>query len=76
MDKSTLYEIYIENRGAIHGASIGLLFSIIVLLIGILKTLFIAICVGLGYYIGKRMSEDKKYITNVLDRILPPGTYR
>jgi len=38
--------------------------------------LFIAIFVIIGYYIGKQISNDKDYIKNLLDRILPPGTYR
>ncbi len=70
------FEIYQNNKGALNGALIGLIFAIFLLKMGILQTLFIALCVGVGYYIGDRLSKDKNYITALLDRILPPGTYR
>lgn len=76
MDKQKLYEFYTGHRGEVLGAGIGLAIAIIVLLLGILKALFIVFCVVFGYYIGKRLSQDKDYIKNLLDRILPPGTYR
>jgi uncharacterized membrane protein len=76
MDKQKVYEIYRQHKGEILGAAFGLSIAIIVLLLGILKALFIVICVVFGYYIGKRLSQDKDYIKNLLDRILPPGTYR
>jgi uncharacterized membrane protein len=70
------FEIYQKNKGALNGAFIGLISAIFLLKMGILQTLFIALCVGVGYYIGDRLSRDKNYITALLDRILPPGTYR
>lgn len=76
MNKETILDFYNSHRGEINGAVIGVLFGIIVLLIGIFRTLFIAICGGVGYYVGKRLSQDKDYVKNLLDRILPPGTYR
>lgn len=69
-------EYYRPRKGQINGALIGLLVAILVLLIGLLRVGFMAFCVGTGYYIGKRVSEDKEYIRNLLDRVLPPGTYR
>lgn len=76
MDKERLLEFYRSHHGGINGALTGLFLSVFILLIGFLKTIFIAVCVGLGYYIGKKVTEDKDYIRNLLDRILPPGTYR
>ena len=76
MDKQKLYEVYRAHKGEIIGAAIGLAIAVIVLLLGVLKALFVVICVVFGYYIGKRLSQDKDYIKNLLDRILPPGTYR
>lgn len=76
MEKEKFIEIYNQNKGAFIGALIGLVTSVILLSLGILRTLFIALCIGIGYYIGNRLSRDKNYITNLLDRILPPGTYR
>ncbi len=76
MDKQKLYELYKHHKGEILGAAIGFSIAIIVLLLGVLKAIFIVVCVAFGYYIGKMLSQDKDYIKNLLDRILPPGTYR
>lgn len=76
MDKKEIIEFYRSHYGEINGALIGLVIAICVLVIGFFQTLFIAICVLLGYYIGKKISKDKNYFKNLLDRFLPPGTYR
>jgi uncharacterized membrane protein len=76
MDREKLLEYYKQHRGQINGAGIGLAAGILILLIGIFRTVFIVICVGLGWFIGKRYHEDKEYFKNLLDKILPPGTYR
>jgi uncharacterized membrane protein len=76
MDKQKVYELYDQHKGEILGAAIGLSIAIIVLLLGFIKAIFIVVCVVFGFYIGKRLSQDKDYIKNLLDRILPPGTYR
>lgn len=76
MDLEKLTEIYTAHRGGIIGAATGLLVAVAILLLGFFKVLFIAILAGIGYYIGKRIHEDKDYIKNLLDRVLPPGTYR
>lgn len=71
-----LLAYYNEHKGAIKGSAIGFLLAVLILILGFLKVLFIAILTGLGYYIGKRLHKDKNYIKNLLDRVLPPGTYR
>ncbi|MCX8129027.1 MAG: DUF2273 domain-containing protein [Clostridia bacterium] len=76
MNKEKLLQFYSSHRGGVNGGIIGLIIACAILIIGFFNTLFIAICVGIGYYIGKRLSEDKDYLKNLLDRVLPPGTYR
>ncbi|HPD01232.1 MAG TPA: DUF2273 domain-containing protein [Acetivibrio sp.] len=80
MDKQEIMKkiigFYRLHYGGINGAFIGLVVAICVLVIGFFQTLFIAICVLVGYYIGKKISKDKNYLRNLLDRFLPPGTYR
>lgn len=76
MDLEKILIYYEEHRGAILGAAFGLILAILILILGIFKVLFIALFAGVGYYIGKRIHEDKDYIKNLLDRVLPPGTYR
>jgi len=76
MNWENIKEFYNSHRGGINGAIIGLVAAVSILLIGFFKMLFIAILIGIGYYIGRKMHQDKDYIKNLLDRILPPGTYR
>lgn len=76
VNKEKILNFYRSHYGEINGALGGLIISVCVLWIGFIKTIFIAICVLTGYYIGKKVSSDKEYIKNLLDRILPPGTYR
>lgn len=74
MDSIT--DFYNSHRGGINGALVGLVIAVAILLLGFFRMLFISVCVGAGYYIGKRLYEDRDYIKNLLDRVLPPGTYR
>ncbi|NLL04519.1 MAG: DUF2273 domain-containing protein [Clostridiaceae bacterium] len=76
MSLEKLINFYKTHFGEINGALFGLLFAICTLVAGFFQTIFIALCVLIGYYIGKKISKDKDYLRNLLDRILPPGTYR
>lgn len=76
MNTEKFLTYYNKHRGAIKGAAVGFSLAVLILVLGFLRVLFIAILTGVGYYIGKRMHEDKNYIKNLLDRVLPPGTYR
>lgn len=71
-----ILDFYESHRGGLNGAAIGLVIAVAILLLGFFRVLFIALLTGVGYYIGKRIHEDKDYIKNLLDRVLPPGTYR
>lgn len=76
MNLEKLLICYETHKGGINGAAIGLLLAVLILILGFFKVLFIAIFAGVGYYIGARIHSDKDYIKNLLDRVLPPGTYR
>lgn len=76
MSIEKLLAYYETHKGAVNGAAAGFLLAVLILILGFLKVLFIAIFTGVGYYIGKRIHDDKDYIKNLLDRVLPPGTYR
>jgi uncharacterized membrane protein len=71
-----MLEFYDSHRGGINGALIGLLIAAGVLIIGLFKMIFISLCVCAGYYIGNKLNQDKDWIREFLDRILPPGIYR
>lgn len=76
MNMGNITEFYNSHKGGINGAAIGLLIAVTILLLGFFRMLFIALCIGIGYYFGKRLHDDKEYLKNLLDRVLPPGTYR
>lgn len=71
-----IYRFYRQHFYAINGALIGLLIGLSFIKLGILETLFITVCVVVGYIIGKQIQKDKTFIKNILDKILPPGSYR
>jgi uncharacterized membrane protein len=60
------------DKGIIGGI-IGFLLAIAIMSFGFFKILFIALCVMAGYYLGKLISNNKDYIKQLLDKILPPG---
>lgn len=69
-------EYYKTHSGRVKGALIGLIIAIGILTLGFLKTIFIAICVFLGYYIGKQYEMDKNFWRKILNKIFPPGRFR
>lgn len=73
---NNLYEYYKGHSGRVKGAFTGLIIAIGVLSIGLLRTIFIALCVTLGYYIGKQFESDKYFWKKILDKFLPPGRFR
>ncbi|QCX32698.1 DUF2273 domain-containing protein [Caloramator sp. E03] len=70
MWKEVLLNIFHNNRGKFIGAIVGFILAIFILTIGFLKALFIAICVFIGYYIGKKI-DNKESIVETIQKILP-----
>ena len=54
-------EILINHRGKAFGIIIGLLFSILVITIGLLETVFIMLCIYIGYIVGKRLDDNDNF---------------
>lgn len=50
-----------EHRGKTIGIILGLLASILFISYGFWRTLFIIFCITLGYFIGKRLDENKSF---------------
>ncbi|MTI70190.1 MAG: DUF2273 domain-containing protein [Firmicutes bacterium] len=67
--------LFQRNEGKIIGGLIGFLIAIFILIIGILKTLFIIIFISIGCYFGN-IIDKKEDVTELLDRILPPGKFK
>ncbi|MBQ8827825.1 MAG: DUF2273 domain-containing protein [Clostridia bacterium] len=71
-----LYKFYRTHYYGVNGAIIGLLVGLSFVFIGPFQTIFIALCIFAGYWLGKKLQKDKDFIRKLLDKILPPGSYR
>jgi uncharacterized membrane protein len=59
-----------EHKGIIIGSLIGFAIGALILWIGFFRTLFLAICVGIGAFFGSN-NKYRKRLFEVLDRVLP-----
>ncbi|MCT4621559.1 MAG: DUF2273 domain-containing protein [Marinisporobacter sp.] len=75
MNREKIFYIILENYGKIIGVFLGLLVSILVISIGVIKTLFISLCLYIGYFIGSKV-DNKENILEILDKLLPLGKYK
>ncbi|MGI6469033.1 MAG: DUF2273 domain-containing protein [Syntrophomonadaceae bacterium] len=50
-----------EHRGKTVGVILGLVASILFVTLGFWRTIFIIICLSIGYYIGKRVDEHHSF---------------
>ncbi len=71
-----LYRFYRNNYWGINGALIGLLLGLSLVFLGLIKTIVLAVCIFAGYFAGRMFQKDKNFFKNLLDKILPPGSYR
>jgi uncharacterized membrane protein len=62
-----------RHRGKVIGLVLGLIIGLTIIAIGLFKALFVILCATLGYYIGMASDMGKNF-TEILDRILPPGS--
>ena len=69
MDKHLFREWIMIHRGKLLGAAAGLAIGVSVVIFGVLKTLFVTICVVLGYLAGKQL-DDRVDIRDKLSRLL------
>ncbi len=53
--------LLVQHRGKTIGVSLGLLASILFVSFGFLRTLFIIICITVGYFIGKQLDDKKNF---------------
>lgn len=61
-----------RHRGKTIGAILGLLLSLLIIRFGLLLTLFIAFSTLMGYYVGKRIDENKEGILEIIERYSSP----
>lgn len=79
-DKKNIFSALLDhlNTGGSgkKGAIIGFIVALLLVIFGLLKTIFILILTLIGYYIGVRHFSDEKSIKELFDRIFPPGRFR
>lgn len=54
-------ELFTYHKGKTMGILLGLLFSILVITIGLLETIFIGVCIYIGFVVGKRLDENETF---------------
>lgn len=57
MDPGLILEFLGNHRGKIIGITLGLVFGWFAISYGLLKAVFVAICIIAGYYAGKAVDE-------------------
>lgn len=70
-----IQNIWENSRWRVIGAASGLLVGILFLLLGFFQTFFLLLCVGLGFFLGKKL-DKKEDLMDLLDRLLPPGYHK
>lgn len=50
-----------EHRGKTIGVLLGLLASVLFVSFGFWRTIFIMICIAVGYFIGKQLDDKKDF---------------
>jgi uncharacterized membrane protein len=73
VNQEWLRELFSQHRHKVLGALGGLTFALLVIRFGLLWTLFILLCTGIGYWIGKRLDEEPESLVQIIDRLFPPG---
>lgn len=64
--------VWEHHSGKIVGTAGGLFIGLLIIAVGFFKALFILICMGIGFIVGKRI-DQREDLLELLDRILPPG---
>jgi uncharacterized membrane protein len=73
VDWEWLRDVAQNHRNKVIGGLGGLVVALLIYRFGFLWTLFILLCSGIGYWVGKRLDEEPESLMQILDRILPPG---
>jgi len=72
MDRDKIIAQIKAHKGGIAGILLGLLFGVLVLTIGFWKSIFLVLCICIGYWLGSSVDKKEKFL-DFLDKILPKG---
>lgn len=64
-----LQEIITNHRGKAIGIILGLIFGLLTVVLGFWKTFFVALCIAIGYIVGRRLDNDEDF-KEWIDKIL------
>lgn len=70
MTRQMLRQFVVTHWGKILGGLAGLIISLVIILFGLWRSLFIFVCVGLGIYLG-RLLDRNEGLQSVLQRFWP-----
>lgn len=73
MDLEWLRELAHHHKHKVLGGLGGFVMALLVIRFGFIWTVFILLCTGIGYWVGKRLDEEPESLMQILDRIIPPG---
>lgn len=59
--KEEILALFIRHRGKILGCVGGFVLGWLIISRGLIQTLILFICAGLGYYIGKRLDDGENW---------------
>lgn len=50
-----------QHRGKFIGITVGLVVAVLILAFGFWRSLFVIFCIVVGYFIGKRIDDNKSF---------------
>lgn len=63
MERGDMYAFFKSHKGKVIGVLAGLLFGMLVLMVGFWRSVFLAICMGVGYFVGSLYDGSSKLRT-------------
>jgi uncharacterized membrane protein len=69
MNLDTILELMKEHKGKTIGIFLGFLFGIFTVILGFWKTFFIALCIVVGFILGRRFDENDRF-KDLMNKIL------
>lgn len=70
LNKERILEYYENHKGEVIGASLGVLFAVLVLVFGFFSMLFVIICAGVGWYLGKKAFENNNFFREIITKVV------
>jgi uncharacterized membrane protein len=69
-DLMELLNLLNDYKGRVLGILLGFIIALLIIRFGIILSIFIIICVGIGYYLGMRY-DNKQDFKDLINDILP-----